>query len=280
LGADVQRVARSAAFVPVDTEAVRAEDVQLAAQWADEYAFDMIFSTDGDGDRPLIGDEQGQWMRGDVLGVLVAHYLGADAVVTPVSSNSLLELSNWFDSVVRTRIGSPYVIEGMREAAEQGRQRVVGYEANGGFLTFADIEHEERILPALPTRDALLVGIAVLLLARRQGGSVSRLVSLLPPRFTASDRLKAFPTDLAQQRIAQLREGGALAMAEAFPGLGAVTDVDETDGLRIHFSNGEVVHLRPSGNAPELRCYNEAASAERAAELNAQCLAIMAQWRA
>lgn len=41
----------------------------------------------------------------------------------------------------------------------------------------------------------------------------------------------------------------------------------------------EVVHLRPSGNAPELRCYTEAASPERAAELNAQALHILKAWR-
>jgi len=279
LGAEVRRIGRSAVFVPVDTEAVRPEDVELAARWAEDHDFDMIVSTDGDGDRPLIGDENGQWLRGDVLGVLAAHYLAADAVVTPVSSNSLLELSGWFGQVVRTRIGSPYVIEGMQQAASQGAQRVVGYEANGGFLTFVDIEDNGRRLPALPTRDAVLVAIATLLLARRNGGAVSQLFELLPPRYTASDRLKAFPTELSLERIQQLREGGAARMAETFPGLGKVTDIDETDGLRMHFGNGEVVHLRPSGNAPELRCYNEAASPVRAAELNAECLQVLRQWR-
>jgi len=33
------------------------------------------------------------------------------------------------------------------------------------------------------------------------------------------------------------------------------------------------VHLRPSGNAPELRCYAEADSQERAAALATECLA-------
>jgi hypothetical protein len=48
--------------------------------------------------------------------------------------------------------------------------------------------------------------------------------------------------------------------------------LDRTDGLRITFENGEIVHLRPSGNAPELRCYTEAASEARAQELNVRCL--------
>ena len=32
----------------------------------------------------------------------------------------------------------------------------------------------------------------------------------------------------------------------------------KTDGLRITFENGNIIHLRPSGNSPELRCYGEA----------------------
>lgn len=279
LGAQVQCVGRSQAFVPVDTEAVRDEDVLLARQWAGEYRFDLVVSADGDGDRPLIGDERGEWLRGDVLGVLTAHYLSADAVVTPVSSNSVLELSGWFDRCVRTRIGSPYVIEGMQQAQRDGARRVVGYEANGGFLTGQDIEIDGRSLPALPTRDALLVAICVLLLARRQGIGVSQLADELPPRFTASDRLKAFPTDLGRECIADLGEGGGERMQEAFPGLGEVVDVDRTDGLRMRFANGEIVHLRPSGNAPELRCYNEAASLQRVAELNRQCMSVLEGWR-
>jgi phosphomannomutase len=279
LGAAVETVGHSEVFIPVDTEAVRPEDVALARQWAQERDFDMLVSTDGDGDRPLVGDETGEWLRGDILGILVAHYLHADAVVTPVSSNSALELCGWFDETVRTRIGSPYVIEGMQLAAKSGARTVVGYEANGGFLTFADLEQDGRILPALPTRDAVLVAISILLLARRQGIAVSQLRDLLPPRFTASDRLKAFPAEQGRERIAALQAGGVDAMVQTFPGLGGLESVDDTDGLRMLFTNGEVVHLRPSGNAPELRCYNEAGSPARAAELNAQCMAVLEGWR-
>jgi phosphomannomutase len=48
---------------------------------------------------------------------------------------------------------------------------------------------------------------------------------------------------------------------------GKVQTTDETDGLRITFTSEEVVHLRPSGNAPELRCYVEADSEKRAEEI-------------
>ena len=54
---------------------------------------------------------------------------------------------------------------------------------------------------------------------------------------------------------------------------GPVTGLNRTDGLRITFANEEVIHLRPSGNAPEFRCYAEAATDERAREITALALA-------
>ena len=60
---------------------------------------------------------------------------------------------------------------------------------------------------------------------------------------------------------------------------GKVSGLDQTDGLRMSFGSGEVVHLRPSGNAPELRCYTEADSDARAVEMTGICLKILEGWR-
>jgi len=54
---------------------------------------------------------------------------------------------------------------------------------------------------------------------------------------------------------------------------GAVASLNRTDGLRIIFANEEIIHLRPSGNAPEFRCYAEAGTDERAREITASALA-------
>jgi phosphomannomutase len=277
LGADVVPLGRSARFVPVDTEAVRPEDEALARGWAREQPLFAICSADGDGDRPLVGDERGEFLRGDVAGILAAGWLRADTVVTPVSSNSAVERCGWFERVVRTRIGSPYVIAAMQAAPGA---RVVGYEANGGFLTHTALERDGRRLAALPTRDAVIVALALLLLAGERGLPLSGLAGLLPPRFTASDRLKDFPTALAAERIGALQRGGAAAVAAVFGAdFGAVESLSAIDGLRITFASGEVVHLRPSGNAPELRCYNEADSPARVAAMNRRCLELLAGWR-
>ena len=61
---------------------------------------------------------------------------------------------------------------------------------------------------------------------------------------------------------------GTMAVEEAFGSLfGSVKTMDRTDGLRVTFDSDEVLHLRPSGNAPEFRCYNEAASVGRVEEM-------------
>lgn len=278
LGADITRLNRSEIFIPVDTEAIRPEDVELARGWARELGLDAIVSTDGDADRPLIADATGRWLRGDIVGVLCARALGIDRLATPVSSNTVVEKCGSFERVERTRIGSPYVIAGM-QALSGGGASVAGYEANGGFLLATPVRREGRELSALPTRDAFIVILAVLAAAREQGG-VSALAAALPPRYTFSDRIKAFPSEQSARILAEL--DGSEAKLEAIFGKIAqsrLAGLDATDGLRLTFDNQEVIHLRPSGNAPELRCYNEADSAERAEALNRDCMALLAGWR-
>ena len=280
LGAEVIRRGYSDDFIPVDTEAIRPEDVALAKAWAAEEALDSIVSTDGDGDRPLVSDEFGNWLRGDVAGIFCARYLGAQYAVTPVSSNSAVDLCGWFRSVARTRIGSPYVIAEMEDLVRQGGQGVIGYEANGGFLTADALNLKGRTLSPLPTRDAVIVILSVLMLAKDAGMSVSALGALLPARFTYSGRLKDFATEASRQLLNDLApmegEEGYVRIERFFgAGFGSAISVDQTDGLRVTFENGEIAHLRPSGNAPELRCYNEAGSQERAMELNRICMGLL-----
>jgi phosphomannomutase len=108
-GADVTPLGRSETFIPVDTEAVSPETIALLQKWSAEYGLDAIVSADGDGDRPLLTEETGTPLRGDLIGLITARFLGADIVSTPVTSNSGIEANGVF-TVVRTRVGSPYVI--------------------------------------------------------------------------------------------------------------------------------------------------------------------------
>ncbi len=266
LGGTVVRIARSDSFIPVDTEAVDPETRAALAGWAAEHRLDAIVSTDGDADRPMVTDAKGAMIPGDVLGPITARLLGARIVVTPVSSNTLIDAMEGFE-LRRTKIGSPYVIVGMEAAlAEDAAAAVVGYEANGGFLLgFAAHGPEGRIAP-LMTRDAVLPIVAPLAAARAEGRGLAEMASSLPPRFTAADRLQEVPSEKSMALIETLRAEPSARAAFFDTGSGEV-GLDETDGLRVTFANGDIVHLRPSGNAPECRLYAEAGSPERAQAL-------------
>ena len=265
LGAEVIALERSDVFVPIDTEAVSEEDQQKAIAWSKQYSFDAIFSTDGDGDRPLIADEKGNWLRGDILGLLCAKQLNVQALSIPVNSNTSIELAEAFETIKRTQIGSPYVIAEFEQLGKT-HQSVAGFEANGGFLLGSDTLINNKTLKALPTRDAVLPAI-MLLAACTDNITISMLVEQCSLRFSASNRIQNFATEKSKALIAAHSENPAeLIKLLGFDDV-TVIAVDTTDGLRITLSSNDIVHLRPSGNAPELRCYAESTSDESAKAL-------------
>ncbi|MEL6751781.1 MAG: phosphomannomutase, partial [Pseudomonadota bacterium] len=86
---------------------------------------------------------------------------------------------------------------------------------------------------------------------------LSQLSSLLPERTTASDRLEHVPRDRSLALIAAL-EANLDEATSLHPDGMAIAGTNTTDGLRMTFTDNSIVHLRPSGNAPELRVYVEA----------------------
>ncbi|AOZ69316.1 phosphomannomutase [Rhodobacter xanthinilyticus] len=272
LGATAVPLARSEVFIPVDTEAVDPETRAMLAALCAEHRLDAVLSTDGDADRPMLTDDAGRVIAGDILGVLSAAQLGAEVICTPVSSNSMVGELPAFRAVHLTKIGSPFVIAAMEavRAAEPGA-KVVGFEANGGFLLGFAAEGPAGPLAALMTRDAVLPMIAPLVMARMAGCGLSDLVAGLPARFTAADRLTETPPEASAALLARLAE--PTARAEFLAPFGREAGLDQTDGLRMRLETGRVVHLRPSGNAPEFRVYAEAESAAAVAELLAGALA-------
>ena len=322
LGAEAIPAGRSETFIPIDTENMDAAQLQAIQALHDEAAarhgrFDAIVSTDGDSDRPLIlGVEAGGRVRffgGDLVGMVTAQFLGADAVAVPVSCNDAIDRGALRGVVLpKTRIGSPFVIARMQQAIAQGRRAVCGFEANGGFLTGSAIARAGRTLAALPTRDALLPILAVLCAAQEQDLPLNRLFGLLPGRFSRAALLKQFPRAAglaivrryspADARVAEAvfaadgvslldAEGRALhgldaearaalavaaelaALFTAAAGFAALEKLNYVDGVRAYFANGEVAHWRPSGNADELRIYALADSQARADAIAALAVA-------
>ncbi|BCG08845.1 phosphomannomutase [Buttiauxella agrestis] len=274
LGAETISLGRSDEFVPIDTEAVSESDCKMARLWSSSYNFDAIFSTDGDGDRPLVSDENGNWLRGDILGLLAADALNIEALAIPVSCNTSIDSSAKFKKIQRTKIGSPFVIEAFGELKKEF-SAVAGFEANGGFLLATDIEINGNKLAALPTRDAVLP--ALMLLSSAYQTSISALIEKLPQRFTHSDRLQNFPSNKSTEIVASaVRDPSEFSQKIGMSVSGSVA-VDETDGARLTFANGDVIHLRPSGNAPELRCYAESSSSHLAENLVKKVLCCLAR---
>ena len=86
----------------------------------------------------------------------------------------------------------------------------------------------------------------------------------MPSRYTASDRLSDFENDKSEKILNEWKESPQKFLSNFILENISISDVNITDGLRLSLSNGDVIHLRPSGNAPEMRCYTESDSESRA----------------
>jgi phosphomannomutase len=282
LGAQVLKGGRSETFVPIDTENIDAAQLAVIQSLADEASsggpLHAVVSTDGDSDRPLVlgvhpNTGQVQFFGGDLVGMVVAEYLQADAVVVPISCNDAIDRGPLAPVVEpKTRIGSPFVIAGMEAALANGKKRVCGWEPNGGFLTGSPISRNGAVLPPLLTRDAGLPILGALFAAEQSGLPLIELFGRLPRRYSRAALLKQFPRTTALKIVARFSPPAEPAavhqdLAHFFPpqsGFAAIDRVDYTDGVRILFANGEVTHVRPSGNADELRIYAVADTQGRA----------------
>jgi phosphomannomutase len=316
LGAIVVPAGRSETFVPIDTEAIDDATLVLLQEMTTAAIklhdkIDAVVSTDGDSDRPLIlgVDSAGKvrFFGGDLVGMVVAEYLRVDAVVVPISCNDAIDRGSLKEMVQpKTRIGSPFVIAGMAQAQQKGRHAVVGWEANGGFLTGSDITREGKILHALPTRDAILPVLATLFAAFGSGVSLVERFERLPRRFSRAALLRRFPRavsmlivkrfspsssnvsdvifestsirplDIAGQLVTDVNTQSLWGIKDDLEkfftsalGFGRIARLNYTDGVRIYFSNGDVAHVRPSGNADELRIYAVADTQTRADAITA-----------
>jgi phosphomannomutase len=314
LGAEVVPLGRSDEFIPVDTEAITEGKLAILQALLDEARakhgkIDAIVSTDGDSDRPLLAgvDEHGRvrFFGGDLLGIVAAEFLQPDTVVVPINANDAVD--RWGKergiTVIKTRIGSPYVIEGMSGAVAKGARRVVGWEANGGFLTGTELDRNGRTLRPLPTRDAALPLLAALCAAKERQVSLVELFGRLPRRFSKAGLLDNFSPETGRRIVQRFTSGLALDHEVSFQGdvvelrdtgsnghsatasqtaqlndlrrelerhfsptsgFDHIAWINALDGVRIGFRNGDIAHIRPSGNAPQLRLYAVADTQERA----------------
>jgi phosphomannomutase len=210
-------------------------------------------------------------------------------------------------SLAKTKIGSPYVVSALDELRAGKHARIVGWEANGGFLTGSDIRLTAGTLAALPTRDATLPILVNLFAAAEQRIGLAALWNRLPARFGRAglidnvpvevsrtilvrliptgevvevgfddsgrifdrSRPNTAPTPLARPASADWQQSRATLARFLTPALGFddIVRINVLDGVRIYFRNGDVAHIRPSGNAPQLRIYANSNSQARADQI-------------
>lgn len=199
---------------------------------------DVGIAFDGDGDRSIFCDNNGNILSGDKSAlVLTQHILKKNPnslIVTCLNSGSNVEvLADKFNSkVIRTKVGSVEVSRKMVST-----DALIGFEENGGFMYG---KHNQ-------VRDGCMA-LALMLELLATGKSLSDEIASLPPSFTTKDKISCSPENVSKL-ISLLKE--------EFP------SSDTTDGIKITIDSKNWVMIRPSGTEPIVRVYAEAESQEK-----------------
>ncbi|GMA54379.1 phosphoglucosamine mutase [Alicyclobacillus contaminans] len=204
------------------------------ADFVVEKQADVGIAFDGDGDRVIAVDENGQVVDGDKIMYICANYLAdndllkQNTIVTTVMSNlgfhKAVEAAGLNDVV--TKVGDRYVVEEMRKH---------GYNFGGeqsGHMVFFDLN---------TTGDGMLSGIQLLNIMKQTGKKLSEL---------AAD-VKIYPQKLVNIRVSD--KYGAMDVPEI---KAVIDDVEEKLG-----DEGRIL-VRASGTEPLLRIMAEAPTDE------------------
>ena len=200
---------------------------------------DFGIAFDGDGDRSIFCDNNGNILTGDKSAlVLIQHILKKNPnslIVTCLNSSSNIEVlaENFNSKVIRTKVGSVEVSRKMVSTSA-----LIGFEENGGFMYG---KHNQ-------VRDGCMTLALMLDLLATSGKSLSDEIVSLPPSFTTKDKVSCSPENVSKL-ISSLKE--------EFP------SSDTTDGIKITIDTNNWVMIRPSGTEPIVRVYAEAESQEK-----------------
>lgn len=229
-------------FLARDTE-VESDFAQLKEEVVKNGA-DFGVGYDSDGDRAVFVDETGAYIPGDYSGTLVAKHLPGKVIVTPINTSQVIETIG--KEVVRTKVGSPYVVEKMKRVGA-----AFGFEANGG-----------GIFPDMLSRDGGRMTVEVLNILATSGKKLSELIRELPKFYIERDKVE-YKWELKDTIIKTAKE--------KFKG----TKTEELDGLKIWLDDKTWILFRSSMNAPEFRVFAESVSQETAKKLLADGLSLV-----
>ena len=200
---------------------------------------DVGIAFDGDGDRSIFCDNNGDVLTGDKSAlVLTQHILKKNPnslVVTCLNSGSSIEVlaEKFHSKVIRTKVGSVEVSRKMVPT-----DALIGFEENGGFMYG---KHNQ-------VRDGCMTLALMLDLLAISGKPLSEEIASLPPSFTTKDKISC-----SAEKIPKLIS----SLHEEFP------NSDISDGIKITLDPKNWVMIRPSGTEPIVRIYAEAESQEK-----------------
>ncbi len=206
---------------------------------------DLGVALDGDGDRSIFVDEKGEVHWGDRSFALItrdfmAKHPGSE-VATSVSSSKVIEdvVSAGGGRVVWTKVGSVVI---SRTMVEKGLK--LGGEENGGVMYG----------PHLEVRDGSMALALILEVMAKTGSPLSELFGGLPQYSQMKDRV-ACPDELKEKALEKLR------------GSVDAPRVETIDGVKLGYTDGSWILVRPSGTEPVFRLYAESGSPERVSQL-------------
>lgn len=224
-------------FIVLDTESETGEGLKFLTNLVKKEKADLAMAYDVDGDRVVFLDENGQFIPGDYSGALLAKHGDTKLVITPINTSQVAEYLG--KPVLRTKVGSPFVVEAM-----QDHGATFGFEANGGGIS-QDV---------MMSRDGGSTMIKILNLMKKESKSLSSLVATLP-RFHIYRTKVDCPQELNDYILKSAKK--------EFKGI----KIEEVDGLKIWTDKTSWILYRPSRNAPEFRVFAEAKDRQKATKL-------------
>lgn len=232
-------------FFPGRMPEPRPENLTELSKTVKVLGADLGVAFDGDADRSIFVDENGQINMGDkTFAVILKQFLIENPnsqIVTPVSSSTLIKdiVDAHKGEVIWTKVGSVTVSQKMKEINAK-----IGGEENGGVFYG----------PHQSVRDGAMTTALLLDIMAKTEKTLSQLIAEQPQYFIEKGKIDC-PEDKKQELLIKL--------------LGQLKDmkVNTLDGAKIWFDDKSAILLRPSGTEPTFRMYAEAKTPERAVSL-------------
>ena len=222
------------------------ENTRALAQSVVGAQADIGLAHDGDADRVVAVDENGNFAGGDALLPLLCKLEVKSKVVVPVDASMAVERSVGKARVIRCRVGDVYVSEKIKETGAD-----FGGEPSGTWV--------------FPGMSYCPDGIY----------AAARLVQIASER-PLSERIAEIPRFVTvRKRLDMPLGGGERTMARVAEAIATMkpTETSRLDGIRAVFADGWML-FRPSGTEPKLKIVVEAESKEAADRLLERALGI------